>query len=364
MRRWLAMAALALPLTDKIATAAQPTRAKDYAVFGLSDVTLDSYSTVLGPVYSGASTVAKFGYGIQEPSQNAGDFYSRGSFTLESLSEVKGNIFANQNVTLQGSADVTGNIVYGNFYSASTSSDVSGSVTKQTDSVAAVSLPPPTSFTPGFFDAIHTSDFTLAPGAYGAVQQNGLFNEVHLSSGVYTMRSLALNGSTSLHLNFDGMNPIKVYVEDDIFIDSGFDVYVNGAARQRQRRRADGLRGSHAVRNSRQLHHRQRLFELLLRNHLRPRRQRHDGRRGHVRLDPRRGPHHGKRLHRAPPEPVLGAVGPIPGDFTGDFAVDELDLQRWRSGFGLTSASVSQGDANGDQIVNGADFLVWQQISA
>jgi uncharacterized membrane protein len=51
----------------------------------------------------------------------------------------------------------------------------------------------------------------------------------------------------------------------------------------------------------------------------------------------------------------------IYGDFTGDLAVTAADLANWQAGFGTTGAMRSQGDANYDGRVDGADFLVWQR---
>jgi hypothetical protein len=209
-----------------LAEAAQPQSAKQYAVYSSTSVQLETYSTVLGPAYSGGNLQLDFGYGIQRPAQNAGDFYARGNYSLGLLSDVTGNVFANGNVTLDSSTDVNGNIVHGGTYTSSGS--VTGSVTQQAGSVASVALPPATSFTPGIFDSIHNTDFTLAPGSYGVVEQNGLFKSVHLSSGTYYMSSLSLLNSTSLYLDFAGLEPIKVYVQGNINLDSGFDVYVNG----------------------------------------------------------------------------------------------------------------------------------------
>ena len=53
-------------------------------------------------------------------------------------------------------------------------------------------------------------------------------------------------------------------------------------------------------------------------------------------------------------QPVLMA------DFEPDGDVDADDLATWKSGFGLTGATLQQGDANGDQVVAGLDFLEWQ----
>lgn len=51
-------------------------------------------------------------------------------------------------------------------------------------------------------------------------------------------------------------------------------------------------------------------------------------------------------------------------DFTQDDAVDNADLARWSSRFGLKASALeglAQGDANEDGIADGADFLEWQR---
>lgn len=57
------------------------------------------------------------------------------------------------------------------------------------------------------------------------------------------------------------------------------------------------------------------------------------------------------RLRRAIVEYV------VPGDFTGDGIVDVDDLGVWKAAFGNNA----QGDANGDLLTNGVDFLIWQR---
>jgi hypothetical protein len=44
-------------------------------------------------------------------------------------------------------------------------------------------------------------------------------------------------------------------------------------------------------------------------------------------------------------------------DFNGDGRVDELDLARWKESFGVDQLA----DASGDDVTDGADFLVWQR---
>jgi hypothetical protein len=49
-------------------------------------------------------------------------------------------------------------------------------------------------------------------------------------------------------------------------------------------------------------------------------------------------------------------------DFDEDGDVDQADLATWQNGYGITVATDHhQGDADGDQNVNGKDFLIWQR---
>jgi autotransporter-associated beta strand protein len=47
-------------------------------------------------------------------------------------------------------------------------------------------------------------------------------------------------------------------------------------------------------------------------------------------------------------------------DFDRDLSVDEADLVVWTAGLGTSGATHAQGDADGDQLVDGGDFLAWQ----
>jgi hypothetical protein len=54
------------------------------------------------------------------------------------------------------------------------------------------------------------------------------------------------------------------------------------------------------------------------------------------------------------------AEGPPSGNFDGDQDVDGVDFLKWQSNFGASpGATFAQGDANGDGAVNGEDFAVW-----
>lgn len=50
-----------------------------------------------------------------------------------------------------------------------------------------------------------------------------------------------------------------------------------------------------------------------------------------------------------------------PSDFNFSRSVDAMDLEVWNAGYGMSSASRSQGDADGNGDVDGRDFLLWQQ---
>ena len=52
----------------------------------------------------------------------------------------------------------------------------------------------------------------------------------------------------------------------------------------------------------------------------------------------------------------------LAADFDGDRDVDDGDLERWKTGFGSAGGAMrDQGDANGDGVVDGSDFLIWQR---
>jgi hypothetical protein len=52
----------------------------------------------------------------------------------------------------------------------------------------------------------------------------------------------------------------------------------------------------------------------------------------------------------------------IAGDFDVDGDVDGADFLTWQRGLGITgTATVGQGDANGDMNVNAADLAIWRQ---
>ena len=52
----------------------------------------------------------------------------------------------------------------------------------------------------------------------------------------------------------------------------------------------------------------------------------------------------------------------LSADFDEDGNVDAADLSNWSSNYGLNGpASHTDGDANGDLLVSGIDFLAWQR---
>ena len=61
---------------------------------------------------------------------------------------------------------------------------------------------------------------------------------------------------------------------------------------------------------------------------------------------------------------VTGTEIANPADFNLDGAVNTLDLPVWKAGFGNPAPSgIANGDANGDGLVDGKDFLIWQRAA-
>ena len=142
------------------------TNPANYTIVGENGVSLNSYSTVLGDVYSGGNLNLQFGYGIQQPSQNAGNMLSTGNVNVGLLTDVTGNISANGGVSLNGDDTITGNVIYGTSYStALTGNQVTGTVTNAANTVPAISLPSPINFTPGTNNITTASNLTLAQAA-------------------------------------------------------------------------------------------------------------------------------------------------------------------------------------------------------
>jgi hypothetical protein len=49
-------------------------------------------------------------------------------------------------------------------------------------------------------------------------------------------------------------------------------------------------------------------------------------------------------------------------DFNDSGMIDALDLPIWQSGYGTSDLALqSEGDADGDQDIDGRDFLIWQR---
>ena len=204
------------------------TNPADYAIVGENGVSLNSYSTVLGDVYSRGDLNLQFGYGIQQPSQNAGNMISTGNVNVGLLSDVTGNIYANSGVSLNGDDTITGNLVYGTNYTTSSSGNVvSGTVTQAANSVPAISLPNSISFTPGTNDITTGSNLTLAPGSYGNITENGLYQNIYLSSGDYYLKSLNVLEASHLYLNVTNA-PIRVFVQGNINFNGYLTAYLNG----------------------------------------------------------------------------------------------------------------------------------------
>ena len=57
----------------------------------------------------------------------------------------------------------------------------------------------------------------------------------------------------------------------------------------------------------------------------------------------------------------IASVDFFDADFDEDGDVDNDDLTNWQTGYGTLGAGHTDGDANGDGLVTGADFLIWQE---
>lgn len=199
----------------------------DYAIFSTDDVTLDSYSAVGGHVYSGRDLTLAFFYGGQRPTLTSGSMYAGRDIAGGLMVRVNGDMYANQNVSLDAATEIDGNVTYGNTITYDNRDDIFGDVIYSPNSVPSVSLPPSTNFTYGTVDVSSDTTQHIYPGSYRNVVQGGLFEELHLYSGDYYMRSLQVNGSADIYLHMEG-GPINIFSAYDIYMDSGTDFYVNG----------------------------------------------------------------------------------------------------------------------------------------
>lgn len=62
----------------------------------------------------------------------------------------------------------------------------------------------------------------------------------------------------------------------------------------------------------------------------------------------------------APTSSVVLTPDLLPGDFSGDGNVDELDYDQWKQDFGTNVTSTWGADGNGDGLVNIADYTIWR----
>lgn len=207
--------------------------ATDFALFAERDITLESYSTVLGDTYTASNLNVEFAFGIQRPERNQGDFFAQGDVMVTGgLHDFDGSLSANGSISFETDfgVDVTGDATYGNSISTNASSIVAGAITQTLDTVPTIGLPPVRTFSvgPENYSELPGEDVVvLAPGAYRNVSLTSQTDELHLSSGDYYMRRLDTWISTELHLDLTN-GPINVYVENDVFLESGLTIFVNG----------------------------------------------------------------------------------------------------------------------------------------
>lgn len=202
--------------------------AQNFALFTSGDATLSTYSAVNGNVYAGDNLTAAFGYGIQRPSL-MGDLHAHGSVSIGSSTDVRGDVHANGAVTLEGSGKIRGDVVLGSTFIGDVK-NVYGRITTAANAVPAITMPSLSAFTPGTKDiTVLDGDLILAPGAYRHVTMEGLFDGLYLRSGTYYLRSLRTFIGCELHLDLTS-GPIQVFIDGDVFLESGLDVFANGQA--------------------------------------------------------------------------------------------------------------------------------------
>jgi autotransporter-associated beta strand protein len=207
-----------------------PTGTQSYSIMSGTSVTVQSFSTIKGNVYSAGNIDigAAFGW---TPQNQSGSFFSRGSINVASSGStvVNGNLVANSNITIASTfPTINGNLQYGG---TGTGGTVTGTRLQFPDSVPSLTFPTPTTFTPGTTNIAATSNQVLAPGSYGAITFPNT-TTLTLSSGDYYIRSLS-SPSTSFGLQRLNLNltngPIRVFASEDISIATwNLEVYVNG----------------------------------------------------------------------------------------------------------------------------------------
>jgi len=224
-------AAITLQQSTASAQLGSDAKATDFAIYAGQMATLDTYSTVLGDVYARENISVEFGYGIQRPSRNLGNFYAvEDIVTTSSLIDINGDLFANRDIEFLDGTDVVGNATYGRSISANASDVVTGVVTQASNTVASIAMPDTTDFVAGSvdYDLADQQVVNLAPGSYRSVDLSGSsLDELHLTSGDYFLRNLTLGISTDLHLDLTG-GQINVYVEDNVNLGTGLQLFVNG----------------------------------------------------------------------------------------------------------------------------------------
>jgi hypothetical protein len=199
--------------------------ARDFAIYSAQDVNLESYSVIQGDIYAGRDINVSFGYGIQRPASNAGDFVARRNVLVDGLSDINGSVNANGSINFEYWVDVTGNVSYGTTYQQTGSpGTISGVVSQQPNTVPAIALPQVTSFTPGGAN-LTSNNLDLFPGSYGNIVV-GSSGSLRLRAGTYYLSSLMMSGNRKLYLDLSPGESIRVYSQGDL--NFGDNVFVNG----------------------------------------------------------------------------------------------------------------------------------------
>ena len=166
-----------------------------------------------------------------------GDVIGNGEIFIHPQSTIEGDIDAGSDVVVGQNSTVTGTVTSAADISVDPTSTVGAAVPFGTPATTPnITLPTPTSFTPGTTavgDGSNNSNISLTPGDYGVLDL-GASSTLTLESGDYTFQSIDIGQNSTLELNFTTsgapatIDEISILVTGDADFGKSLDVDVNG----------------------------------------------------------------------------------------------------------------------------------------